>query len=440
MMVTILGMVTLLGGSSVLSLVPTRMFPTCLTSPLDLVPDPEDCHIFYQCDLNPQPMSCGDMMFNSYRQVCDWPSTVVQVRPECRELEQLRFSTQDYFPHRQRTLRMLRLFGDGDKFSQKRLRAPQDVGLGRRKDFGNREYFGGEEDNRIEPDNEDNYSDYQYEDYGEDVDSGEYEEQGRDYEEEELDYACHYGQRENDATEKISDNKGLVDIDRRVIYQIEKKISEAVEKSINEVQDLADPQFHQGQAVSEPQDHHVQDLADPQEHHVQAVSDPADTTRLHHGYPSPRPSPTVVEDTREYKPVWTVTRERPQQTPLKMRMKKNKKYQEDNCDGRNCQKKTHRVLRKIKKRLIEEKREALEERRNDLNKKEEVDEVRRFDNGEDDRALTLKEAYDRAVWKVEKVEAEDGKDVEGNLLSQILNRDFGEYSPHNYVSSDILRQ
>ena len=112
----------------------------------------------------------------------------------------MKFSYQDqYFP---RTLRMLRLFGDGDKFSQKRLRAPQDVGLGRRKDFGNREYFGGEEDNSIEPDNEDNYSDYQYEEYGEDVDSGEYEEQGRDYEEEELDYAYHYGQRENDATER----------------------------------------------------------------------------------------------------------------------------------------------------------------------------------------------------------------------------------------------
>ena len=51
------------------SLVPTRMFPNCLTNPLDLIPDPEDCHIFYQCDLNPQPMSCGDLMFNSLRQV-----------------------------------------------------------------------------------------------------------------------------------------------------------------------------------------------------------------------------------------------------------------------------------------------------------------------------------------------------------------------------------
>merc|ERR1712050_350141 len=119
-----------------LSLVPTTMIPTCLTSPLSLLADPEDCHIFYQCDLNPQPMSCGNMMFNSYRQVCDWPSTVLQVRPECREVEQLKLSSHPQY--RQRTLRMLRLFGDGDKFSQERLRAPQDVGLGRRKEFGNR--------------------------------------------------------------------------------------------------------------------------------------------------------------------------------------------------------------------------------------------------------------------------------------------------------------
>ena len=52
-----------------LSLVPITGFPSCLTNPLYLVPDPEDCHIFYQCDLNPHPMSCGDMMFNSHRQV-----------------------------------------------------------------------------------------------------------------------------------------------------------------------------------------------------------------------------------------------------------------------------------------------------------------------------------------------------------------------------------
>ena len=31
--------------------------------------DPENCHIFYQCEINPAPMSCGDMMFNTDTQV-----------------------------------------------------------------------------------------------------------------------------------------------------------------------------------------------------------------------------------------------------------------------------------------------------------------------------------------------------------------------------------
>ena len=52
------------------------------------------------------------------------------------------------------------------------------------------------------------------------------------------------------------------------------------------------------------EDVQVQDLADPHAQHVQAVSDPADTTRLHHGYHTPRPSPVLVEDTREYKVQW----------------------------------------------------------------------------------------------------------------------------------------
>ena len=41
-----------------------------------------------------------------------------------------------------RTLRMIKHFGDGDRFSQKRLRAPQDVGKGKPKDFGNRNKYG----------------------------------------------------------------------------------------------------------------------------------------------------------------------------------------------------------------------------------------------------------------------------------------------------------
>merc|ERR1712106_1117683 len=146
-MLAILALLLVMQAPAALSLMPLRNFPSCFTNPLDLIPDPEDCHIFYQCDLNPQPMSCGDLMFNSLRQVCDWPSTVLQLRPECRQEEQFRFSDQAYPYHR--TLRMLKFFGDGNQFSQKRLRAPQDVGLGRVKNFGNREYPVEDEGNRI---------------------------------------------------------------------------------------------------------------------------------------------------------------------------------------------------------------------------------------------------------------------------------------------------
>ena len=49
------------GLAGVLSLLPCRT--------LELVGDLENCHIFYQCDINPQPRSCGDMLFNTLSQV-----------------------------------------------------------------------------------------------------------------------------------------------------------------------------------------------------------------------------------------------------------------------------------------------------------------------------------------------------------------------------------
>ena len=119
------------------------LLTSCLACPPgsgELVGDLDNCHIFYQCDFNPQPRSCGDMMFNtinqvtfSYKfycachvffgsnleqpksvrspsilqsslslslslsvaflsvisifcwQVCDWPNKVMQIRPECRD-------------------------------------------------------------------------------------------------------------------------------------------------------------------------------------------------------------------------------------------------------------------------------------------------------------------------------------------------------------------
>ena len=36
----------------------------------------------------------------------------------------------------------------------------------------------------------------------------------------------------------------------------------------------------------------------------------------------PQPAPMLVEDTREHKPVWTVTRQRPKQTTVKPRKTK----------------------------------------------------------------------------------------------------------------------
>ena len=64
-------------------LVPPTLYPGCLTNPLvmsgeprhvsrvscNLSGDPDNCHIFYQCEINPAPMSCGDMMFNTEKQV-----------------------------------------------------------------------------------------------------------------------------------------------------------------------------------------------------------------------------------------------------------------------------------------------------------------------------------------------------------------------------------
>ena len=74
--------------------------PACLTRPLELLPDPVDCHTFYQCDLSPQPRTCGNLMFNTVTQVCDWPHRVLQLRPECRKPNQFVFHTTSFPYHR----------------------------------------------------------------------------------------------------------------------------------------------------------------------------------------------------------------------------------------------------------------------------------------------------------------------------------------------------
>merc|ERR1711915_893990 len=101
----------------------------------------------------------------------------------------------------------------------------------------------------------------------------------------------------------------------------------------------------------------------------------------------PRPAPILIEETREYKePVWTVTRERPKQ----------------------------RMLRKNKK-----------VGRNDL------------EDGENKKALTLKEAYERAIERMDVISEPQQFENNEDLLTEILNRDFGV--ENNYINSDDLR-
>ena len=49
-------------------------------------PDPDDCRHFYHCSdwSGLQKKSCGpSLYFNSQTGVCDWPSVVQRIRPEC---------------------------------------------------------------------------------------------------------------------------------------------------------------------------------------------------------------------------------------------------------------------------------------------------------------------------------------------------------------------
>jgi Chitin binding Peritrophin-A domain. len=57
--------------------------------------DTVDCHRFYHCkDTAEGPelveKTCGPyMMYNHEKQVCDWPATVIALRPECAGAYQL---------------------------------------------------------------------------------------------------------------------------------------------------------------------------------------------------------------------------------------------------------------------------------------------------------------------------------------------------------------
>merc|ERR1712106_1240816 len=506
-MLAILALLLVMQAPAALSLMPLRNFPSCFTNPLDLIPDPEDCHIFYQCDLNPQPMSCGDLMFNSLHQVCDWPSTVLQLRPECRQEEQFRFSGQ-VVPFR-RTLRMLNFFGDGDRFSQKRLRAPQDVGLGRRKNFGNREYFGEESGNGVEEDvNYDYYEDDEFIENNEREQTEIVEDKTRTIDDEDLrnlnvdiqEIRRRQPQRVQNSFSNNQYSQQAISTPADTVRIQSKKITISAAPQVTrpnstpytKVQQnspfVAPPQgpsfvyqhAYPGQAAPSPipvpvaapapASLQVQSVPADDPTHISTTPDiaPADTVRLstknipqkqNNGQASlstfnqPKLAPILVEETREYKPVWTVTRERPRQILHKYRNGKTENTDQADCDDKDCPKVRQRVLRKTKRKLIVGEKNQLKERRK-LIQETESDQERLGNLHEDEesfdfdekKAVTLKEAYDRAIRKVDQI-GKNNQPAPGNMLREILNRDFGsqsnkdygEYGNQNYVNSDDLR-
>jgi len=436
-------------------------------------------------------------MFNSYRQVCDWPSTVLQLRPECRQEEKLRFTNQDYPYHR--TLRMLRYFGDGDQFSQKRLRAPQDVGLGREKNFGNREYSMQSVNNYIDA-VENEYENANEKTINTKLKQKEIEEDARSFPpniasglqfdiksqvlkeirrrlpqivKNNIPSLTHSQESNKDILETNQENKQKkpestpADTVRLTLHQIslnqpEQPIERPKPTSFNDLKSTK-------QQVVVENSHEKEELKLTGKQ--QAVSTPADTVRLvsvqgpsyayGQEYPAiqspivssqqsqevkeePQPAPILVEDTREFKPVWTVTRERPRQILLRYRNMK-----QTPCVEKNCPQRRQRVLRKIKRKLITGEKQQLEQRRKELiqgttaaqNTIAGEEQVTK----EERKAITLKEAYDRTINKVD--QSQNSRPVPGNLLHEILNRDDGlksnedneEYDTHSYVSSDQLR-
>merc|ERR1712130_288480 len=98
----------------------------CLDSQAQLVADPNDCHTFYHCDeLSPQKQSCGDLMFNTIRMTCDWPRSVMQIRPECRDPDSFKFRLGPRSWDSRRTHRMLNWLGGGRAIARVRVPRPQ---------------------------------------------------------------------------------------------------------------------------------------------------------------------------------------------------------------------------------------------------------------------------------------------------------------------------
>ena len=175
----------------------------------------------------------------------------------------------------------------------------------------------------------------------------------------------------------------------------------------------------------------------------------------------PQPAPMLVEDTREHKPVWTVTRQRPKQTtsarppaPGKTKTQEGKQVQpkvvKKVCwigGGRSaltCKQVRRKLIgedanTQTGRRRIQSMRQKTESKpaekkqksrmllhadpQNELEKEFSFELANRVEeeNSEERRAITLKEAFDRTINKLNKeVEEEDMEDLENMDADRFL--------------------
>lgn len=207
----------------------------------------------------------------------------------------------------------------------------------------------------------------------------------------------------------------------------------------------------------------------------------------------PQPAPMLVEDTREHKPVWTVTRQRPKQTTAKPQ-RKTKKIQGSQVQPKVVKKvcwigggRSALTCKQVRRKLVGEEGNTQAGRRriqslrqkteskpaekkqknrmllhadpqdeNEMEKEfsfELANRVEEVEDEEERRAITLKEAFDRTINKLgnemEEEKMEDLENMDADRLrsmseeySDTLTRllDQLEDTERQYIDSSDLRQ
>ena len=100
----------------------------CRRPVLAYFPDPDDCRNFYHCSdwTGLQKKSCGNLFFNPQTGVCDWPSTVSRLRPECANVDltvtppvtNIPKAFQQFTTEERETLRLIHLNNQAVRFPE----------------------------------------------------------------------------------------------------------------------------------------------------------------------------------------------------------------------------------------------------------------------------------------------------------------------------------